>query len=157
MAFILNLQLVIAIYSKLISCSIPVELTCSRALTDNIQAPFLKEQRSTFYKSFDKRNTKIVTLHTRWLMDNAENTNFVNKSVNLKFLYWEFFWAEGFQKLFDDSFKVINASDAESMGTHWLISCKSKISTGNLLCSIQTAKQFRWWCDSTLCFDANSD
>ena len=56
--------------------------------------------------------------------DNVKIAKLINKCVHLKFLFCGVFPADSFSKLFADSFIVVNASDAGTIGTHCLLVCK---------------------------------
>ena len=57
-------------------------------------------------------------------IDKVKILKLINKCVHLKFLFCGVFPAESFPKLFADSFIVVNASEAGTIGTHWLLVCK---------------------------------
>ena len=57
-------------------------------------------------------------------IDNVKIAKLINKCVHLKFLFCVVFPADSFPKLFADSYIVVNALKAGTIGTHWLLICK---------------------------------
>ena len=116
------------IHPELTNCSISVDLTFSRALPNKKEILFLGERSSTLYVSSDRKVTKILQSHIQQ-MDNTMILELIERCKHLKFKFTGVFAADNFAKLVDETFMIVNASEAVMAGCHRLLLCKKQQET----------------------------